>query len=189
MTSRRPKALVASTDRTLPKTYEGKLEPNYYCRGWNEKRSHYCGSRAGKGTSHAGVGRCTHHGGLKRSGDRRVTTGRESKVKTTTLAQLIAAESARVDPLNLGEELAILRALRKRFMADAGDNVDHNAAQQLLDAAGRMVERIERIRSQNAISRPELNRVLHECWRSVDARLLDEAVKAAIREDWLRVAL
>lgn len=183
------KTQLVSADRVVPAVYAGKLEPNYFCRGWNGKRNKYCRSRAGFRTSHPGVGRCSKHGGLKRAGDDRVTSGRTSAVKSSTLAALIEQESKRADPLNLNEELAILRALRKRFMANAGEDPDRTVAQSLLDAAGRMVERIERIRSQNAISRPELGRIMQEIWRSIDARVPDEDVKVAIRDDLLRIAL
>jgi hypothetical protein len=59
-------ALVAidpSMDKTIPTQFVGKLEPNYYCRGWNAKREKYCRHRAGHGTDHNGVGRCSFHGG------------------------------------------------------------------------------------------------------------------------------
>lgn len=177
---------VPSDDRHLPESHQGKLEPNYFCRGWNAKRGKYCRSRAGSGTTHVGVGRCKQHGGLQ-ADDGRVTNGARSLVKTSSLRELIETEKGRTDPLNLVEELAILRALRGELLA--GENVNADAAQKLLDATGRMVERIERIRSQNAISRPELNRVMHEMWRSVDGRIPDEELKGKIREDWMRIAL
>lgn len=177
---------LPSDDRHVPAAHEGKLEPNYFCRGWNAKTQKYCRSRAGAGTAHAGVGRCKMHGGLQPE-DGRVTHGARSMVKSSTLRQLIEAEKGRTDPLDLSEELAILRALRSELLA--GENVNADAAQKLLDGAGRMVERIERIRSQNAISRPELNRIMHEMWRAIDGRIPDEQLKAAIREDWLRISL
>jgi hypothetical protein len=56
-------ALVPA-DRVIPSTFVGKLEPNYYCRAWNEKRKKYCRARAGcPGTDHPGEGRCKHHDG------------------------------------------------------------------------------------------------------------------------------
>jgi len=188
MSSRRPRRLTASTDRTIPARYEGKLEPNYYCRGWNAKRDKYCRNRAGSGTKHTGVGRCAKHGGVK-DGDRRVTTGERSETVTTSLAELIATERARPDPLDLSGELATLRALHASLLAASGDSPDRDASKSLLEAIGRMVERVERIRSQNAISRPELNRIMHEMWRAVDGRITDETIKGAIREDWMRISL
>jgi hypothetical protein len=181
--------LTASTDRTLPKKHEGKLEPNYYCRGWNAKRLKYCKQRAGHGTSHKGVGRCFQHGGLKRSGDDRVTNGRNSRVKATALGDLIDTERNRTDPLDLSGELATLRALVADLRARNPEAPDHQSEIALARETGIMVERIERIRSQNAISRPELGRIMQEIWRSIDARVEDVAVKADIREDLLRISL
>ena len=185
----RPRQLTASTDRTLPANYEGKLEPNYWCRGWKGKKGAYCTARAGFGTSHPGIGRCKFHGGLSPAGDGRVTTGKNSQVKSTQLEQLIEQERNRVDPLDLSGELATLRALVADLRTRHSDTPDTAAELDLAEAIGRMVERIERIRSANAVSRPELNRIMHELWRAVDARVDDEDVKALIREDWLGISL
>lgn len=188
--SPRPRArLTASTDRTLPTKHEGTLEPNWYCRGWNPRREKYCGSRAGFRTAHPGVGRCAKHGGLKKGGDQRVRSGSGSRVKGTTLQQLIATERDRADPLDLTGELATLRALVADLRTRNPEKPDHTSEITLADSIGRMVERIERIRSQNAISRPELNRIMHELWRALDVRIQDDDVKAAIREDWMRISL
>lgn len=67
--------------------------------------------------------------------------------------------------------------------------LDISDAYRILGEIGKMVERVEKIRAANAISRPDLNRIMQEMWRSVDARVGEEAVKSAIKEDWLRVAL
>lgn len=83
--------------------------------------------------------------------------------------------------------LALLRggdaAAKPRTVLDIAD------AYRVLGEIGRMVERIEKARSANAISRPELNRLMQEMWRSVDARIADQAIKDSIKEDWMRVAL
>lgn len=57
-------------EKFIPKTYAGQLEPNYYCRGWNEKRKKYCKRRAGAGTNHVGSGRCKHHFGNNDNADK-----------------------------------------------------------------------------------------------------------------------
>lgn len=67
--------------------------------------------------------------------------------------------------------------------------MDLTDAYRVLGEIGKMVERVEKARSANAISRPDLNRIMQEMWRSVEGRVADDATKAAIREDWLRVAL
>lgn len=184
---RRVRALVASTDKTVPVKYEGKVEPNYYCRGWNEKRKKYCRSRAGFRTSHPGVGRCHKHGGVQPN-DGRVTTGARSRGKPTQLADLIEQERGRVDPLDLSGELATLRALVADLRSQNTETPDRASEIALAESIGRMVERIERIRSQNAISRPELNRIVHELWRAVDMRIADEDLKGALRNDWMAIA-
>jgi len=39
--------VLAVADRAIPATYVGPVEPNFYCRGWNAKRTKYCSARAG----------------------------------------------------------------------------------------------------------------------------------------------
>ena len=72
---------------------------------------------------------------------------------------------------------------RPRSILDLAD------ARSILGEIGRMVERVEKIRSANAISRPELNRIMQELWRSVELRVGEQPIKDAIREDWMQVAL
>ncbi len=183
----RKQLLLASTDRSLPKKFEGKIEPNFYCRAWNEKRQKYCRATAGRGTSHSGRGRCKVHGGLQPDGDERVTTGTRSRVLSGTLGQLIEQERNRPDPLNLEGELATLRALVADLRARKPEEIDHASEITLAESIGRMVERIERIRSTNAISWPELNRITAQLWLAVDVHVKDEATKDAIRADWGRI--
>lgn len=67
--------------------------------------------------------------------------------------------------------------------------LDLTDAYRVLGEIGKMVERVEKARSANAISRPDLNRIMQELWRSVEARVPGDTTKAMIRDDWLRIAL
>ena len=67
--------------------------------------------------------------------------------------------------------------------------LDLTDAYRVLGEIGRMVERVEKARSANAISRPEMNRVIHEMARVVDLCVAEEHVKAKIREGWLAIAV
>jgi hypothetical protein len=91
----------------IPETYEGQLEPNYFCRGWNAKRKKYCSARAGSGTDHLGEGRCRHH-----RGNASVKSGRYSTITTRPrLKELLERFEADEDPLDLSREVTLLRAL------------------------------------------------------------------------------
>lgn len=72
---------------------------------------------------------------------------------------------------------------RPRQVLDIAD------AKNILAETGKMVERIEKIRSQNAVSRPELNRIYQEMWRAVDGLVDDDDIKKQIRHSWLNIAL
>lgn len=103
-------------DREIPTAFVGKLEPNYYCRGWNAKRAKYCRHRAGHGTEHVGVGRCKGHGG---GSDDRIIHGQDRRYTfptTKRIAALVEQFENDPAPLNLLPELALLRAIVVDFI-------------------------------------------------------------------------
>lgn len=67
--------------------------------------------------------------------------------------------------------------------------VDIADAYRVLGEIGRMVERVEKIRNINGISRMDLNRVIGEMGRVVDTLVMDESVKAKIRDGWLGIRI
>lgn len=73
-------------------------------------------------------------------------------------------------------------AQRPRTVMDLSD------AAGILGEIGKMVERVEKARAANAISRPELYRVIGEMGRVVDANVPDPAVRAKIVEGWNAIA-
>jgi hypothetical protein len=174
--------------RDVPTTFEGKLEPNYYCRAWNEKRQKYCRARAGAKTDHPGVGRCRQHDG---GGDAKLKHGRKRRyasVKSSRLRQLIAEHADDPNPLDLLPELAAARALFEEFLERGGEELEPETLAQsiaLVDGVSRIVDRIERMRSSNALSLSELERLMFEMLRVVRHHVTDPAVCAKIEEGWL----
>jgi hypothetical protein len=67
--------------------------------------------------------------------------------------------------------------------------LDLTDAYRVLGEIGRMVERVEKIRNINGITRMDLNRVIGEMGRVVDALVMDDAVKAKIRDGWLGIRI
>jgi len=67
--------------------------------------------------------------------------------------------------------------------------LDLSDAYRIVGEITKIVERIERARSADAISRPELNRLVHEMARVVDLNVADQEVKARIRDGWLALAV
>lgn len=109
-------ALVkASTDKTIPRKFVGKIEPNYFCRGWNAKREKYCGARAGHGTTHKGVGRCFQHGGTVED-DARLSHGRYRSIESPRIQELLDELAQDPDPLNVLEDLQLARALLRDYI-------------------------------------------------------------------------
>jgi hypothetical protein len=103
-------------DRTLPTEYQGKIEPNYWCRGWSAKRTKYCGARAGHGTAHPGMGRCSMHGGQKRDGDKRMRGGGRSALPATRVKALIEQHLADAKLYDVSRTLATAKALMDDFI-------------------------------------------------------------------------
>lgn len=150
-----------------------------------------CTQPAGWGTDHVGVGPCKLHGGASP-----IKHGRYSKLRREALRDLIAQYEQDPDPLNLLPELATARALLQDFLdrnaADPDHQLDVEAAGKLLTDIANIVARIERIRSANAISRPELYRIMGEMGRVVERWIGEENMDAdeklsRIKDGWLAI--
>lgn len=132
--------------------------------------------------------------------------GRYSRFKSIAIASLIAEYEADPDPLNLMAELAASRALFQDFTDRYVESTDAlilwsrsgetAKPTQVLDIADaykmvseitKIVERIEKIKASNAISRPELMRVLTEMSRVVSSLVDDPATLKGIKDAWLEI--
>jgi hypothetical protein len=142
-----------------------------------------------------------------------VTTGLRAPLYQSSLGKVIDRYERDPDPLKLFRELATLRALAEQYIVNYEEFRDQlNAwyiheivakgsdkgvqrpprildlydARILLDDIGKMVARIEKIRSQNAISRPELERLMAEMGRIVKYTT-DEETATRIWEGWRQI--
>ncbi len=106
-----------SHERSVPVKFQGKLESNYYCRAWNEKRQKYCKSRAGAKTDHVGSGRCSQHGG-----NAPIKHGRYSVIQRERIKDLYTHMLESENPLELLDDLALARAA----MIDFVERYDQN---------------------------------------------------------------
>lgn len=167
----------------------------------------YCKRRAGWGTDHVGQGRCRQHGGATP-----IRHGRYSAIRREPLRQLIEQHMEDPEPLNMLPELATARSLFEEYVNRYEELVDAlvawNAGEyaekgpsarpqripelasvtSLVSEITKIVKRIEDVRSQNAISRAEMGRVVMEMMRTVKARV-DEDTFEQINDDWLRIRL
>lgn len=67
--------------------------------------------------------------------------------------------------------------------------LDISTAHNQLDTITKMVERVEKVRAANAISRADMLRVMTEFGRAVDTFVHDDNTKQRIKEAWLAVHL
>lgn len=73
------------------------------------------------------------------------------------------------------------------FVGKPGAVLTIGDARMLVSEITKIVARIERIRSENAISRPELYRMVTEMARVVETHVADEDVLNAIKDAWLTI--
>lgn len=136
-----------------------------------------CGLPAGWGTEHPGEGRCKHHGG---SGGRPVKHGRYSTQKDKLQAKL---EEYRTEdnPGDLWEELALLRAMLQRQLAE-NNEIDTDTVVTLVKEIRQTLDTINKIMSRTALTTAEveyLQAAVADVIRSyVPDRNRDEAIKA-----------
>ena len=184
------KAVVrASEDRAVPATFVGKLEPNYYCRGWNEKRQKYCRARAGAKTTHPRAGRCNMHGGVQEN-DGRLRTGRYRYNSAAKIQQLMQQHADDPDPLNVLEDLAVLRAALELLLdktPEEGTLDDRikftDAIRGAVDAISQLTHRIEKLKLAGAVSLDQVKRFLGAVDRVLQLYIDDEKLRARMRRD------
>lgn len=82
---------------------------------------------------------------------------------------------------------AIIEALEAEPLTRPKQYIDLSSAIGYIDVISKIVDRIEKNRSANAISRPELMRVMAEMGRAVAANVPDVETRRAIERDWLRI--
>jgi len=160
-----------------------------------------CQLPAGWGTEHPGQSRCKLHGGASL-----VHHGRYSLIRRPSVQQrLDELKAADADPLDLLEELHLLRALtidwierydtyREALLAwHAAGHPDGSRRRQLLDIAdagrlleriGRLVEIIHRTRQESSISLDTFRRLMEQMALTVARYVGDGDTLRAIEQTW-----
>lgn len=141
----------------------------------------YCKQPAGWRTDHPGTGRCKFHNG------RPPTHGRYSRYLETQLGDAIKELEEDPDPLDLTEEVHLARALLQRALDN--ESLTDSDRMGLVSDLSKIVKRIEDVHAQNAISLPDLNRLMTEMGRVVAHHVDDQETIDAIREEWRTIRL
>lgn len=196
-----------------PEIDPGPPEPRRHAH--EKLRDLYCSLPAGWGTDHVGVGRCRLHGGsvpikhggrskLRRYGRLKHRLGdlveefeqEDEDEALDLLPELAAARAIFVDFVNRHEELVeALIAWHSDGDQKPGKVPSLHSAVRYLSEITKIAKRIEDIRSQNAISRPDLMRVMQEMGRVTRDTLerLDqgtitlEEAEELVRDGWLKI--
>lgn len=168
-----------------------------------------CQNRAGFRTDHLGEGRCYIHGGD--GGRVRAAVGRYAMIKSQSLRDLMeqyAADQSIFDPT---PELVQARALttdyinryvefRDALLAWHESYVSANTinpkpiqildlteAVRYLDVISKMIERIEKVRNANAVSRPDLIRMFHGLLLVLQQHEPSADIRERITRDWYEI--
>lgn len=131
-----------------------------------------CGQPAGWGTHHVGEGKCKLHGGS--SHGRPIITGRYSVSHRQSLAEKVRDFIEDPEPANLMSELALMRALLQDYLDRFPDGINLTVKSighvySMVDDISKLVERINRILTQTALTMAEV--------QYLQARLADLVVK------------
>jgi len=165
-------------------------EPREYCGAKKRQGAGTCRLRAGWATDHVGFGRCKLHGGATPA-----TVGKGPLARYRLgqrLGDLVEEFRDDPDPLNVLEEIALLRALLQEWVEKAGERACEECgspgrtagAASLIDRVSKVVSRVERARAVDAISRPELRDLLGAIGSIIRHHVRDEATLERIERDW-----
>jgi hypothetical protein len=148
-----------------------------------------CRRPAGHGTSHPGQGRCKLHGGKSP-----VTHGRYSVIRRPSVQQRIdELKAADAEPLDLLEELHLLRALTIDFIERYDVALEDDRPRQRLDIAdaSRLIERIARVveiihktQQEHTISLETFRRLMEQMALAVTRYVSDGDTLRAIETAW-----
>lgn len=114
-----------------------------------------CKQPAGWGTDHVGEGRCKLHGG---NAGRKPKHGRYSVKHRQELADKLGDYLQDSRPADLADELAMMRTLFQNFLDTTPDpeTDEYYLMFNMLEAIGRLVERISRIYNETALTAAEI---------------------------------
>lgn len=168
----------------------------------------YCQQHAGFGTDHVGEGRCKMHGGSSP-----IKSGTWSKIERKDLQDLISHFENLKDPLDLIQEVNLARAFLTKFINEYDDIVEalldwhflweleqekpsgrppilpsQNKIIMLIDNISKIVKRIQDIRSDHAVSRSDLFRIMTEMGRIVEFEV-DPKQWEKIKSAWVSIKL
>lgn len=151
-----------------------------------------CRNPAGFRTDHLGHGRCFMHGGSSPiiHGQRATLPVRYRLEGNPTLASIAAEHAAHPDPYSMDDELALLRGLlhqrlerRKGPCPMCERPSDEDLSPALIEMISRVIARIEKIKSADAISRAGFMGFVQKMALTVQYEVDDETMER-IRERW-----
>jgi hypothetical protein len=93
------------------------------------------------------------------------------------------------DPAKIQAALKELEEASRAVSGKPTQILDQADAYRILSEITKIVERIERIKAQNAISRPDMLRTMSEMGRVVERHVTDEETRERIKDGWLEIRI
>lgn len=180
------------------------------CGSPKKKNRGLCVNRAGMRTDHEGVGKCYLHGGRTQKID--FSKGRYSQLTHKRIGSLIEQFQSDPDPLNLLEEIALLRALTVDLVErwesiygvdgaviawhesfHTGEHApkprqlpDYSLISGIVEKTGAMVDRIVKQKQEGSITMQTLTRVLEQFGVEVARAIGEEKLESNVESRLLR---
>lgn len=182
---------------------------DFYCRAKTrnpDAKGPYCSHRAGYRTDHVGTGRCYLHGGKSPKGVAcsQFKHGRYANLTNGRIKQLLSDYLADENPLDLTEEVALLRAvvhdLVERWESIYGPDgallawhdsyhtgkgapkprqlPDFSAIATVIDQVGKMVDRVQKAKQERSMTFGELSTVMKALGQEVSKALTQHDIPA-----------
>lgn len=120
--------------------------------GAKTRNGGHCQLTAGWGTQHPGNGRCKLHGGASPGAP--IITGRYSLAHRKSLEEKARTFANDLQPGSLLSELALMRALLQEHLENNPDDTERQFG--MMEAIGRMVERIVKIMSSTSLTQSDV---------------------------------
>jgi hypothetical protein len=155
--------------------------------GAKTRKGHPCTHGAGQKTDHVGQGKCWLHGGRSP-----VKHGLYSTIKNQKLLEHIKLiEESGADPMDMLPEVKLMRAMMweyiNRFEGIEPMGEQLELASNLMDKAGRMIERIHKIKQTSAVTWEAVQMLLERMAFVLLKHIQDHDVVEAIKRDWMDI--
>lgn len=183
--------LTAAQSRQLAKTAELlSKERGYEICGARTKGDKLCERRAGWGTDHLGVGRCSYHGGKNQSPlAKGYKTGMHAQINYLSIAEKAQQLKEDRDVFDLREHVFLVEAIAQTLLEEAQNSADLTELVKVIAEATKIVQRLHDIEvgRRYVISVENLGNIITRVVEVIERHVSDPYLRSLIAEDIMRL--